>query len=132
MRVWSLRMGEDPLEKGMATHTSILAWRIPWTEEPAELQSIGLQRVGHGWSDLALTQRKIRLLWKFASHILLWVIRSMHCINQIEENKRSGTFGEKLVCGWGLRCVTLRWLTDSKWKYQVNCWLSGMRYYLKT
>ena len=38
---------EDPLEKGMATHSSILAWRIPWTEEPGELQSMGLQRVGH-------------------------------------------------------------------------------------
>ena len=38
---------EDPLEKGMATHSSILAWRIPWTEEPGGLQSIGLQRVGH-------------------------------------------------------------------------------------
>ena len=41
------------LEKGMATHSSILAWRIPWTEEPGRLQSIGLQRVGHDWSDLA-------------------------------------------------------------------------------
>ena len=38
---------EDPLEKGMATHSSILAWEIPWTEEPGELQSMGLQRVGH-------------------------------------------------------------------------------------
>ena len=38
---------EDPLEKGMAIHSSILAWRIPWTEEPGELQSIGFQRVGH-------------------------------------------------------------------------------------
>ena len=38
---------EDPLGKGMATHSSILAWRIPWTEEPGMLQSIGLQRVGH-------------------------------------------------------------------------------------
>ena len=36
---------EDPLEKGIATHASILAWRIPWTEEPGGLQSIGLQRV---------------------------------------------------------------------------------------
>ena len=36
---------EDPLEKGVATHSSILAWRIPWTEEPGELQSMGLQRV---------------------------------------------------------------------------------------
>jgi len=38
---------EDPLEEGMATHASTLPWRIPWTEEPGELQSIGLQRVRH-------------------------------------------------------------------------------------
>ena len=38
---------EDPLEEEMATHSTILAWRIPWTEEPGRLQSIGLQRVGH-------------------------------------------------------------------------------------
>ena len=38
---------EDPLEKEVATHTSTLAWRTPWTEEPGELQSIELQRVGH-------------------------------------------------------------------------------------
>ena len=39
---------EDPLEKEMATHSSILAWRIPWTEEPGGLQSVGSQRVEHG------------------------------------------------------------------------------------
>ena len=38
---------EDPLEKGMATHSSILAWKIPWTEEPGGLQSMGPQKVGH-------------------------------------------------------------------------------------
>ena len=38
---------EDPLEKGMATHSSILAWRISWREEPGVLQSTGSQRVGH-------------------------------------------------------------------------------------
>ena len=38
---------EDPLEKGMAVHFSIPPWRIPWTEEPGRLQSMGLQRVGH-------------------------------------------------------------------------------------
>ena len=41
------RDGEDPLEKEMAIHSSILAWRIPWTEEPGGLQSMGSQRVGH-------------------------------------------------------------------------------------
>ena len=38
---------EDPLEKEMATHSSIIAWRIPWIEEPGSLQSMGSQRVGH-------------------------------------------------------------------------------------
>ena len=41
----------------MATHSSILAWRIPWTEEPGGLQSTGWQRVGHDWSDLAHMMR---------------------------------------------------------------------------
>ena len=40
---------EDPLKKGMATHSSILAWRTSWTEEPVRLQSMGLQRAGHNW-----------------------------------------------------------------------------------
>ena len=45
---WVRALGrEDPLEKEMATHSSILAWRIPWTEEPGGLQSMGSQRVGH-------------------------------------------------------------------------------------
>ena len=38
---------EDPLEEGMATHSSIPAWKIPWTEKPCELQSVGSQKVGH-------------------------------------------------------------------------------------
>ena len=48
-RVWSLGR-EDPLEKEMATHSSTLAWRIPWTEEPSGLQSMESQRVGHDWA----------------------------------------------------------------------------------
>ena len=47
--VWSLGW-EDPLEKEMATHSSVLAWIIPWTGEPSGLQSTGLQRVGHDWA----------------------------------------------------------------------------------
>ena len=49
--MWETGVGslgpEDPLEKEMATHSSILAWEVPWTEEPGGLQSLGLQRVGH-------------------------------------------------------------------------------------
>ena len=48
-RVWSLGW-EDSLEKEMAAHSSILAWRIPWTEEPRGLQSTGSQRVGYDWA----------------------------------------------------------------------------------
>ena len=45
---WIRSLGrEDPMEEGMATHSSILAWSIPWTEEPGGLQSMGSQRVGH-------------------------------------------------------------------------------------
>ena len=48
---WVRSLGqEDPLEEGMATHSSILAWRIPWTEDPGRLQSMGSQRVGHNWT----------------------------------------------------------------------------------
>ena len=46
--VWSLGQ-EDPLEKEMATHSSIHAWKIPWTKEPGGLQSMGSQRIGHNW-----------------------------------------------------------------------------------
>ena len=47
--VWSL-VWEDSLEKGMATHSNILSWRIPWTEKPGGLQSMEWQRAGHNWA----------------------------------------------------------------------------------
>ena len=68
-RVWSLD-GEDPLEKGATTHSNILAWRIPWTEELGRLLSTGSQRLRHDWSDLASStvsiQQRIRTrrIWK--------------------------------------------------------------------
>ena len=60
--VWSLGW-KDPLEKGMATHSNILAWRIPWTEEPGRLQSMGSQRVGHDWATNTFTSA----LWQVHS-----------------------------------------------------------------
>ena len=51
---------EEPLEEEMATHSSILAWKIPWTEEPGGLQFMGLQRVGH---DLATKQQQQQSLY---------------------------------------------------------------------
>ena len=60
---------EDPLEEGMATHSSILAWRIPWTEEPSGLQSMGSQKSQTQLSDLMANNNKWGLLW--------WGVREM-------------------------------------------------------
>ena len=61
-QVWSLGQ-KDPLEKRMATHSSILAWRIPWTEEPGWLQSMGSQRVGHNWATNTHIKGKKETFW---------------------------------------------------------------------
>ena len=65
----SILGSEDPLEEGMATHSSILAWRIPWTEEPSALQSMGLQRVRHDWAQHNKPIHSLSLT--FASNALL-------------------------------------------------------------
>ena len=65
--VWSLSW-EDPLEKGKATYSSILAWRIPWTEEPGRLQSMRSQGVRHDWGTNTLN---IMILLPFSS--LFWI-----------------------------------------------------------
>ena len=58
---WVQSLGlEDPLEKGMATHSSILAWEIPWTKKPGGLQSMGSQRVRRDGSDLARTEPHLK------------------------------------------------------------------------
>ena len=64
--VWSLSR-EDPLEKEMATHSSILAWRIPWTEEPGRLQSLGSQRVRYNWATNTHTHTHTHTVW---NHLL--------------------------------------------------------------
>ena len=59
--IWVRYLGcDDPLEKRMATHSSIPVWRIPWTEEPGKLQSMGLQRVGH---DLGEASKQYVCVW---------------------------------------------------------------------
>ena len=79
LRVRSLGR-EDPLEEGMATHSSILAWRIPWTEEPGGLQPIGSQRVRHDWvSTHARTPLHIRDLSILAFDIRKLVLEPIPC-----------------------------------------------------
>ena len=77
--------GEGPLENEMATHSSILAWRIPWTEEPGGLQSMGLQRVGH---DLATKEQQLNFITKNLGNYL--------CI-----------FASIFICGTGTRILPL-------------------------
>ena len=60
---------EDPLEERAATNSSILAWKIPWTEEPGGLQSIGSQRVRHDWIDLAHMQAVFLWAWETSDQI---------------------------------------------------------------
>ena len=82
-KTWARSLGqEDPLEKEMATHSSILAWRIPWMEEPDRLWSTGSQRVGHNWaiSLISLTH----LVLKKNSNIMLCMTFEKepgHCLN---------------------------------------------------
>ena len=64
---------EDPLEKEMAIHTSTLAWKIPWTEEPGRLQSMGLQRVGHD-SDFTFT------FHQGCSVYVKYLFQTYHCV----------------------------------------------------
>ena len=54
---------EDPLEKGVVTHSSVFAWRIPWTEEPGGLQSMGSQRVGYDWVTFTSMSLWLQGLW---------------------------------------------------------------------
>ena len=93
--------GEDPLEKAMAPHSSILAWRKPWTEEPGRLQSMGSYRVGHDWVINTFTYIKMKELmctdkgyplkewvseWKLLSRVRLfltpWTLQSMESPGQ--------------------------------------------------
>ena len=70
---WVQSLGlEDPLEEGMETHSSILAWRISWTEEPGGLQSMGSHRVGHDWSNLACMYRHEETSWRNRKGFLSW------------------------------------------------------------
>ena len=70
---------EDPLEKGMATHSSILTWKIPWTEEPGRLQFTGLQKVRHGLVTNTFTYVHSLLLlkWSIATISYVWTIEKL-------------------------------------------------------
>ena len=79
MRNCSRRPGFDPLEKGVAIHSCILAWRIPWTEEPGRQQSMGSQRVGRDWATNTFTEtryllRYVMSRWWHWSFLVWWYL----------------------------------------------------------
>ena len=84
---WVLSLGqEDPLEGSMATYSSILAWRIPQTEKPGELQSIASQRVGHNWSNLAWNHTHLYGTFLTTDHLLQAAL-SEYSIQHIVEQR---------------------------------------------
>ena len=79
--IWVPFLGwENPLEKVMATHSSILACRIPWTEEPAALQSMGLQKAGHDWTTNTkpLIRGKVKTYFTVLKVIMIYSLRSLN------------------------------------------------------
>ena len=83
--VWSLNQ-EDPLEKEMATRSSILAWTIPWTEDPDGLQSMGSQRVRHDWETNTSFHYNILLVHKTVGRVLYW--KKTLTLGKIEGRRR--------------------------------------------
>ena len=79
MRVWSLGQ-EDPLEESMAIHSSILAWRILWTEEPGGQPSIVSQRDRHGWSNLAEHSTWIDYIYMYIKLSILCYYAILHSL----------------------------------------------------
>ena len=125
-QVWSLGW-EDPLEKEMAIHSSTLAWRIPWMEEPGRLQSMGSQRVRHNWAtSLHFTslQRKIRnkRLWsrtfRNRAYLTQWVLmdnaahtcvkmfmQHFHKKGEITRSEIAGSYGSSIFSFCVCVCV---------------------------
>ena len=95
--VWSLGW-EDPLEEGIATLSSILTWRIPWTEEPGGLQSMGLQRVRHDWSDSTHTLLNVSTSGCFSFFLSVTRMAPCSCALICAEILSLGREGKSVGC----------------------------------
>ena len=100
--------GEDPLETRMATHSSILAWKIPWTEEPGGLQSMGSQRVRHNWALMPHSLSDVTwapLSHPGASHLNCW----WNMGSSLTLDLQSQSFRAGVLNLWDLMPDDLRW-----------------------
>ena len=112
MWVWFLDH-EDPLEKEIVTHSNILAWEVPWTEEPGRLQSMGSQRVGHDWAYTHNNYSWAQLLkwWTMCTRTQLgagWPVSPSSVLTALEQEGRSK--GGSASCRF---CCHVYWLVDS-------------------
>ena len=114
--VWSLGW-EDPLKKAMATHSSILAWEMPWTEEPGRMHFMGLQRVRHDWATNTFTHTYIYYVLYLYTHICMYYIYICTCvlylqmyiyvyiintyIHFVKENEKKPPFQHPMTTGLG-------------------------------
>ena len=115
---------EDPLEKGITTHSRILAWRIPWTEEPNGLQSMGSQRVRHDWATDTYTQYSwFTMLCWFQVYNKVYTYTNIHCFQVLfpyrllQNTEQSSLCCILSPCCLGVFNVSLsRWATYLTWK----------------
>ena len=105
--VWSLRW-EDPLEEGMETHFSILTWRLPWTEEPGRLKSMGSQRVGHDWATKHTHTHTYTYSWPLDNMVLNWLYTFVW---RFFKNIYTIMF---MICGW------LDLQTENLWMWRAD------------
>ena len=105
--VWSLGW-EDPLEKGMVTHSSILAWRIPWTEKPDGLQAMGSQRVRHNWATNTFTFHTFHTHFRIicSSSVKNCWYFDRTCIESIDWLRKYGHFNNSLILPIQGHCIS--------------------------
>ena len=102
-RVWSL-VWEDALNKGMATHSSILAWRIPWAEEPGGLQSMGTQRARYDWATEHIQSHNICDLWGKKYFHWLGLVSS---VNRRKMSDKENVTWRRIIIQPGAGCMNL-------------------------
>ena len=107
-QVWPLGQ-EDPLKKGMATYSRILAWRIPWTEEPGRLQSMGSQRVRHDWANNTFST----VWWRKRQVVSLGfhIERAIPCLSPVQQPRGfpGGSVVKHLIAVQQTRVQLLSW-----------------------
>ena len=131
--VWSLGL-EDPLEEDMANHSSMLAWEIPWKEEPCGLWSMGLQRDGHDWGNLARTYKVLlNLFFYFIFFFSLFHLSAIQGKTSMAPGFEAKS--EDSECWWRERRNLENWImknenqapkAESSWPGEVFdhwCWL---------